>query len=106
MSNYSRKADDKYIGFDIDSTKVTSCVVQAGFSERYRTISSDIASMRRFLEKEKLDGSQVQVVFEISGQAGYTDLVWLHRPWRGRPWLSKPGNVLQASSCVRFAGFV
>jgi transposase len=72
MSNYSRKTNDKYIGFDIDSKKVATCVVQAGFSERYRTISSDIVSMRRFLEKEKSDGSQVHVVFEISGMAGYT----------------------------------
>ncbi len=71
MSNYSKKTSDKYIGFDIDSKKVASCVVQAGFSERYRTISSDIASMRRFLEKQRSDGSRVHVVFEISGMAGY-----------------------------------
>ena len=62
---------DKYIGFDMDSKKTVCCIVQAGRKDRYMTINSDIESMRKFLRSEKQDGSRVEVVFEISGQAGF-----------------------------------
>ena len=62
---------DKYIGFDMDSKKIVCCIVQADRKDRYMTINSDIESMRKFLRSEKQDGSRVEVVFEISGQAGF-----------------------------------
>jgi len=62
---------DKYIGFDIDSKKVSACVVQKGAKEMYSTIGCDILSMRKFLKQQKADGSKVHLTFEISGQAGY-----------------------------------
>ena len=61
----------KYIGFDMDSKKTVSCVVESGKKDRYQTIGSDVASMRKFLKSEKRDGSRVELVFEISGQAGF-----------------------------------
>jgi len=62
---------DKYIGFDIDCKKVVCCVIQQGKREMYSTIGSDIGSMQRFLHQQRLDGSKVHLVFEVSGQAGY-----------------------------------
>jgi transposase len=62
---------DKYIGFDISSKDVSVCVIQKNQRERYATIGPDVGSMRRFLVNEKKDGSRVNVVFEISGQAGF-----------------------------------
>jgi transposase len=62
---------NKYIGFDISSKDVSVCVIQKNQRERYTTISPDIGSMRKLLMNEKKDGSRVNVVFEISGQAGF-----------------------------------
>jgi len=62
---------DKYIGFDIDSKKVIACVVQKGQKEMYSTIGADVKSMRKYLQKQKADGSRVHLTFEISGQAGF-----------------------------------
>jgi transposase len=62
---------DKYIGFDISSKDVSVCVIQKNRHERYATIGPDVGSMRKFLINEKKDGSRVNVVFEISGQAGF-----------------------------------
>lgn len=62
---------DKYIGFDISSKEVSVCVMQKSELERYATIGPDVESMRKFLVNEKKDGSRVNVVFEISGQAGF-----------------------------------
>lgn len=61
----------KYIGFDMDSKKTVCCVVEAGQKERYRTIGPDVGSMRKFLKAEKKGGYRVEIVFEISGQAGF-----------------------------------
>ena len=44
---------DKYIGFDIDSKKVVACVIEKGMAERYTTIRSEVASMRRFLARKR-----------------------------------------------------
>ena len=62
---------DKYIGFDMDSNKTVACVIEAGKRDRYQTIGSDIVSMRKFLKSEKQGGSRVELVFEISGRAGF-----------------------------------
>jgi transposase len=62
---------DKYIGFDIDSKQITSCIVEAGKKDRYRTIRANITMMKELLKQEKLDGSKIHLVFEISGQAGF-----------------------------------
>jgi transposase len=62
---------EKYIGFDIDSKKVIACAVQKGEKEMYSTIAADVISMRRYLKKQKADGSRVHLTFEISGQAGF-----------------------------------
>ncbi|MFC1737892.1 IS110 family transposase [Planctomycetota bacterium] len=62
---------NKYIGFDMDSKKTVCCVVEAGQKERYRTIGPDIESMIKFLKAEKKGGYRVEIVFEISGQAGF-----------------------------------
>ncbi|HEW78553.1 MAG TPA: hypothetical protein ENH34_01100, partial [Phycisphaerales bacterium] len=62
---------DKYIGFDIDCKKTVACVVQGGKKDFYATIGSDIQSMRKFLDQQKLDSAKIHLVFEISGQAGF-----------------------------------
>jgi transposase len=62
---------DKYIGFDIDSKKVVACVVQNGQKEMYSTIAADVPSMRKYLKRQKADGSRIHLTFEISGQAGF-----------------------------------
>ena len=60
----------KYIGFDMDSKKTVCCVVESGQKDKYRTIGPDVKSMRKFLKAEKQGGCRVEIVFEISGQAG------------------------------------
>jgi transposase len=62
---------DKYIVFDIDYKKTVACIIQAGKNDRYKTIGSDITSMRKLLRAEKQDYSKLHLVFEISGQAGF-----------------------------------
>jgi len=62
---------DKYIGFDIDCKKTVVCVVQSGKNDRYMTICSDVGSMRKLLKTEKQNCYKVELVFEISGQAGF-----------------------------------
>jgi transposase len=61
----------KYIGMDIDNKKIICCIVQQGKKDRYKTIGPSIATMRALVRQEKTDGSEVHLVFEISGQAGY-----------------------------------
>jgi len=61
----------KYIGFDMDSKKTVCCVVESGQKDKYRTIGPDVKSMRKFLKAEKQGGCRVEIVFEISGQAGF-----------------------------------
>ena len=61
----------KYIGMDIDNKRNVCCVVQAGKRDRYMTIGPGIGTMMGLLRQERADGSEVHVVFEISGQAGY-----------------------------------
>jgi transposase len=61
----------KYIGFDIDCKKTVACVVQKGKKDKYATIGPDIESMRKFLADQKNDHSKTNLVFEISGQAGF-----------------------------------
>ena len=62
---------NKYIGFDIDSKKTVCCVLEAGKKDRFATIGPDSRSMSKFLKAEKRDGYRVELVFEISGQAGF-----------------------------------
>ena len=61
----------KYIGFDMDDKKTVACVVEKGKRDVYKTIGSDIESMRRFLKKEKQAGCRIELAFEVSGQAGF-----------------------------------
>ena len=62
---------NKYIGFDIDCNKIVACVVESGQKDIYQTLRPDIGSMRKFLNEQKQHGYRVELVFEISGQAGY-----------------------------------
>lgn len=62
---------DKYIGFDIDDKKTVACIIQKGQKDRYKTIQTDIESMREFLQQQKTPGSRVHLTFEVSGQAGF-----------------------------------
>jgi transposase len=62
---------NKYIGMDIDNKKIICCVVQTGKKDKYQTIRPTIAAMKGFLRQERIDGSELHLVFEISGQAGY-----------------------------------
>jgi transposase len=61
----------KYIGMDIDSKKIICCIVEAGKKDRYMTIGPGIAAMKGLLRQEKTSGSEVHLVFEISGSAGF-----------------------------------
>jgi transposase len=68
----ARKAPmQKYIGMDIDNKKIICCVVQMGKKDRYQTIRPTIAAMKGLLRQERMDGSKIHLVFEISGQAGF-----------------------------------
>jgi transposase len=62
---------EKYIGMDIDNKKIICCIVQQGKKDRYMTIRPSIGAMKGLLRQEKAAGSQVHLVFEISGQAGH-----------------------------------
>lgn len=62
---------NKYIAFDMDYKKTVCCVVETGKKDRYATIGPDIGAMRKFLKAEKQNGYRVELVFEISGQAGF-----------------------------------
>jgi transposase len=62
---------DKYIGFDIDSTKVSVCVIEQGKKDVYDTIGPDIGSMKQFLLSQKKDGNRLHLAYEVSGYSGY-----------------------------------
>lgn len=62
---------DKYIGFDIDSKKVSVCVVEMGKADKYATIGSDIKSMQRFLLSQRQAGYRLHLAYEVSGSSGY-----------------------------------
>jgi transposase len=62
---------DKYIGFDIDSKKVSVCVYESGKKEVYATIGPDIGSMKKFLLSQKQAGCQLHLAYEVSGYSGY-----------------------------------
>ena len=62
---------DKYIGFDIDSKKVSVCVVESGKQDYYATIGPDIGSMRKFLLSQKKEGCRLHLAYEVSGYSGY-----------------------------------
>jgi len=62
---------EKYIGFDIDSKKISVCVMESGKKEIYDTISPDIGSMKQFLASQKKDGSRLHLAYEVSGYSGY-----------------------------------
>ena len=62
---------DKYIGFDIDSKKVSVCVLESGKKDVYATIGSDVESMRQFLLSHKKGGSRLHLAYEVSGYSGF-----------------------------------
>lgn len=62
---------DKYIGFDIDSKKVSVCVIEHGKKDVYDTIGPDIGSMKQFLLSHKKDGGSLYLAYEVSGYSGY-----------------------------------
>jgi transposase len=63
---------DKYIGFDIDSKKVSACVVESGKTDIYQTIGPDIGSMKRFLLSHKKNKRcRLHLAYEVSGYSGY-----------------------------------
>ena len=61
----------KFIGFDIDSKKIMAYVVESGKKDVYQTLGSDIKFMRKFLKEQRRSGHRVELVFEISDQAGF-----------------------------------
>jgi transposase len=62
---------DKYIGFDVDSKKVSVCVIEQGKKDVYDTIGPDVGSMKQFLLSQKRDGCQLHLAYEVSGYSGY-----------------------------------
>ena len=62
---------DKYIGFDIDSKKVSVCVIEQGKKDMYDTIGPDIGSMKQFLLSIKKGGGRLYLAYEVSGYSGY-----------------------------------
>jgi transposase len=62
---------NKYIGFDIDSKKVSVCVVESGKKDVYATIGPDVGSMQRFLLSQKEECCRLHLVYEVSGYSGY-----------------------------------
>ena len=62
---------DKYIGFDIDSKKVSVCVVESGKKDYYATIGPDIGSMKKFLLSQWQKGIRINLAYEVSGYSGY-----------------------------------
>jgi transposase len=62
---------DKYIGFDIDSKKVSVCVVESGKKDVYATIGPDIVSMKKFLLSQKKSGYRLHLAYEVSGYSGF-----------------------------------
>jgi len=61
---------DKYIGFDIDSKKVSVCVLE-NREEHYATIKPDVESMKKFLLSQKKEGVRLNLAYEVSGYSGY-----------------------------------
>jgi transposase len=62
---------DKYIGFDIDSKKVSVCIVESGKKDLYATIGPDIGSMKKFLLSQRQKGVRINLAYEVSGYSGY-----------------------------------
>lgn len=62
---------DKYIGFDIDSKKVSVCVIESGKTDVYATIGPDIGSMKKFLVAQRQKGYRLHLAYEVSGYSGY-----------------------------------
>ncbi len=62
---------DKYIGFDIDSKKVSVCVIESGKKDVYATIGPDIGAMKHFLLSQRQDGVRINLAYEVSGYSGY-----------------------------------
>lgn len=62
---------NKYIGFDIDSKKVSVCVIESGKKDVYSTIAPDIRSMKQFLLSQKKAGEHLHLAYEVSGYSGY-----------------------------------
>lgn len=62
---------DKYIGFDMDSKKVSVCVIESGQKDMYATIGPDLGSMQRFLHSLKQNGCRLHLAYEVSGYSGY-----------------------------------
>ena len=58
---------DKYIGFDIDSKKVSVCVVESGKKDYYATIGPDIGSMKKFLLSQRQKGIRITPTYEVIG---------------------------------------
>ena len=62
---------DKYIGMDMDSKKITVCVVDSKGQECHATLKPELGAVRCFIERQKFGGYRVGVTYEISGQAGW-----------------------------------
>jgi transposase len=62
---------DKYIGFDVDDKKTVACVVQTGKADRYDTVATDPARLKRWLAQQRKSGDRLHLTFEVSGQAGW-----------------------------------
>jgi len=62
---------EKYIGFDIDDKKTVACVVQKGKKDRYDTMRTDVAVMKRWLARQRKPRAKLHLTFEVSGQAGW-----------------------------------
>ena len=58
---------DKYIGFDIDSKKVSVWLIEQGKKDMYDTICPDIRSMKHFLLSQKKGDSRLHFAYEVSG---------------------------------------
>ena len=61
---------EKYIGFDVDDKKTVACLVQMGKKDVYATIPTEVAALKRWLQKQRKCGGRLNLTFEVSVMSG------------------------------------
>jgi len=61
----------KYIGFDISCKETVACIIQKNRKDAYDTMPTELKSMQHWLKKQKEDGSEIHLTFEVGGHAGW-----------------------------------
>lgn len=60
---------EQYIGWDIDDKKTVACVMQKGKKDKFDTMRTDVAVMKRWLQKQRKPRTKLHLTFEVSGQS-------------------------------------